>query len=125
MQVGLRGPLATDFNSRTGNGAWTDTTPATSNADYVVVSDANYPATGLTFGFNFPVASQPPNPATLISPANTATLVSPFTTLNWLSGGGLPNGYRISVGTNNPPTNIVSNQDLGMLTSFDPAGSAF
>ena len=122
MQVGLRGPLATDFNSRTGNGAWTDTTPATSNADYVVVSDANYPATGLTFGFNFPVASQPPNPATLISPANTATLVSPFTTLNWLSGGGLPNGYRISVGTNNPPTNIVSNQDLGMLTSFDPAG---
>lgn len=122
MQVGLRGPLATDFNSRTGTGAWTDTTPATSNADYVVVSDANYPATGLTFGFNFPVASQPPNPATLISPANGATLVSPFATLNWLSGGGLPNGYRISVGTNNPPTNIVNNQDLGMLTSFDPAG---
>ncbi len=122
MQVGLRGPLATDFNARQGSGSWMETTAATVNNQYVVITDVNFPANGLTFSFNYPVANQPPNPANLVSPTDGATLVSPFATLNWLSGGGLPNGYRISVGTNNPPTNIVNNQDLGAVNTFDPPG---
>jgi hypothetical protein len=122
MQVGLRGPLVTDFNARQGSGSWMETTAATANTQYVVISDVNYPANGLTFNFDFPVANQPPNPANLVSPANTATLVSPFATLNWLSGGGLPTGFKLSFGTNNPPTNLVNNQDLGAVNTYDPPG---
>jgi len=120
MQVGLRGPLATDFFARTSETGWDNTTAATANTQYVVLTDQLYPANGLTFNFNFPVATQAPNPAVLISPANNATLVSPTATLNWLSGGGLPSGFRLSFGTNNPPTNILNNSDQGMATSYDP-----
>lgn len=122
MQVGLRGPLATDFNARAGAGSWTETTAAVTNADYVVLSDVNYPANGLTFNYNFPIANQAPNPANLVSPTNAATLVSPFAILSWSSGGGLPTGYRLSLGTNNPPTNVLDNVDLGAVTTYDPAG---
>ncbi|MDY0150763.1 MAG: carboxypeptidase regulatory-like domain-containing protein, partial [Candidatus Cloacimonas sp.] len=120
MQVGLRGPLATDFNSRQGTGSWTETTAASLNTEYVTLSDVIFPANGLTFNFNYPVANQAPNPANLVSPANAAILVNPSATLNWVSGGNLPTGYRLNLGTNNPPTNLVDNLDLGALTSYDP-----
>lgn len=121
MQVGLRGPDPTDFNARQGSTGWDNTTAASANTQYVVMTDVYFPANGLTFNFNFPVANQPPNPANLISPANGATLVNPTATLNWMSGGGLPNGYRLSFGTDNPPTNIVNNVDLAMATTYDPS----
>ncbi len=120
MQVGLRGPDAADFNARQGATGWDNTTAASANTQYVVLSDVNFPANGLTFNFNFPVANQPPNPANLVSPANSAILVSPTATLNWTSGGGLPAGYRLFLGTNNPPTNLVNNQDLGAVNSYNP-----
>ncbi|PKN72949.1 MAG: hypothetical protein CVU50_05325 [Candidatus Cloacimonetes bacterium HGW-Cloacimonetes-3] len=68
------------------------------------------------------VVTNPPNAAVLLSPADSATLVSPYTTLNWIAGGGLPTGYRLSFGTNNPPTNISNNVDLGLVTTYDPPG---
>lgn len=120
FQVGLRGPLATDFNARQGSTGWTNTTAATANTQYVVMDATNFPANGLTFNFDFPVANQAPNPANLVGPPDTGTLISPTTILSWLSGGGLPNGYRLSLGTNNPPTNILNNQDLGAVTNYDP-----
>ncbi|HOY85627.1 MAG TPA: hypothetical protein PLQ80_10080, partial [Candidatus Syntrophosphaera sp.] len=120
MQVGLRGPDVADFNARQGDGAWDNTTAATANNQYVILNDVNYPANGLTFNFNFPVADQPPNPANLVSPADGAILVSPTATLNWMSGGGLPNGYRFFLGTDPAATNIVNNQDLGAVNSYDP-----
>lgn len=120
MQVGLRGPDATDFNARQGTGPWTETTAASANNQYVVMNDVNFPPNGLTFSFNYPVADSAPNPANLVSPTDGATLVSPFTSLNWLSGGGLPDGFRLNFGTNNPPTNIVQNLDLGASNSYTP-----
>jgi len=60
------------------------------------------------------------NPAQIVSPLNEATLVSPYTTINWRSGGGVPTGYRLSFGTNNPPTNIVNNLDMLAATSYTP-----
>ncbi|WP_044279130.1 carboxypeptidase regulatory-like domain-containing protein [Candidatus Cloacimonas acidaminovorans] len=66
------------------------------------------------------VVTNPPNPAILVSPANGATLVSPSANLNWVSGGGAPSGFKLSLGTNNPPTNILNNQDLGLVTTYDP-----
>ncbi|BDQ02176.1 choice-of-anchor J domain-containing protein [Ignavibacterium sp.] len=68
----------------------------------------------------------PPNPAIVVSPADNATNVDINTSLNWLSGGGAPEtGYRIYFGTDGggvtPPTNILNNVDLGLVTSYTPA----
>ncbi|HNW24489.1 MAG TPA: hypothetical protein PKI37_03410, partial [Candidatus Cloacimonas sp.] len=66
------------------------------------------------------IVTNPPNPAILVSPANGATLVNPDVNLNWNSGGGAPSGFKLSLGTNNPPTNILNNQNLNLLTTYDP-----
>ncbi len=56
-----------------------------------------------------------PNPAQNVYPAHNATNTDVMSGLNlkWANGGGNPTGYRLSVGTNNPPSNIVNNIDLG------------
>ncbi len=62
-----------------------------------------------------------PNPAVLVSPANGGTDIDINTTLNWLAGGGTaPTGYDINFGTDNPPTNIENNTDLGLVTTYTP-----
>lgn len=61
-----------------------------------------------------------PDAAVVVSPADAATLVSPTANLVWGPGNILPTGYRLSLGTNNPPTNVVNNIDLGVATSYDP-----
>jgi hypothetical protein len=62
-----------------------------------------------------------PSPAVLVSPANGGTNVNPYTSLNWIAGGGAPpTGYRINFGTNNPPTNIENNTNLGIVTTYVP-----
>ncbi|MCK9158710.1 MAG: carboxypeptidase regulatory-like domain-containing protein, partial [Candidatus Cloacimonas sp.] len=120
MQVGLRGPLATDFNARQGEGSWLETVSATMNNQYVVISEDNFPQEGLNFNFNYPVLTQQPNPAVLLTPPDEAILVPPTAVLEWFSGGGLPSGYKLSIGTDNPPTNVLNNQDLGLVTLYDP-----
>ena len=62
----------------------------------------------------------PPNPAVLSSPADGAITVGISTTLNWTSGGGSPTGYKLFFGTNNPPTNIENNMDLGDMLAYNP-----
>ncbi|MCD8480098.1 MAG: hypothetical protein LRZ88_07645 [Candidatus Cloacimonetes bacterium] len=32
----------------------------------------------------------------------------------------MPDGYKLSLGTNNPPTNVVHNLDLGAATTYTP-----
>jgi hypothetical protein len=71
-----------------------------------------------------------PLAATLVSPLNGATGVALSATLNWLAGGGAaPTGYRLYFGTDGggvtPPTNIVNNQDLGLVTTYDPASLSY
>lgn len=59
----------------------------------------------------------PPNAAVLISPANGATT---FTnpSFAWSTGGGYPAGYKLFLGTNNPPTNLLNGLDLGANTTY-------
>jgi len=121
MQVGLRGPDPTDFNAREGATGWDNTNAATANNQYIVLTDVYFPANGLTYNFTYPVATQPPNPATAVWPQNEAILVPPSTSLIWQSGGGLSTGYKLSFGTNNPPTNLLNMQDLGAVASYTPA----
>ena len=56
----------------------------------------------------------------LVSPANGAILINPNVNLNWNSGGGAPSGFKLSLGTNDPPTNILNNQDMGLVTTYNP-----
>ena len=66
------------------------------------------------------IVTNPPNPAMLVSPANGAILINPNVNLNWNSGGGAPSGFKLSLGTNDPPTNILNNQDMGLVTTYNP-----
>ena len=100
------------------------------NPDYKAVykhQDASFPAVDGTRTYNRPniqlitPTTTPPDPAVAVSPQPGATLVSPFATLNWLPGNIWPDGYRLSFGTNNPPTNHVNNQDMGLATTYDPS----
>ncbi len=72
------------------------------------------------FSFSPPDPLAVPLPANVSSPGNAATGILRTATLNWASGGGLPTGYRLSFGTDNPPTNIVNNMDMGLVTTYDP-----
>ncbi|HNX00491.1 MAG TPA: choice-of-anchor J domain-containing protein, partial [Candidatus Cloacimonadota bacterium] len=63
-----------------------------------------------------------PFPAIVSSPANAAINLFPTISLNWLPDGTGPanTGYRLSFGTDNPPTNVLFNSDLGMVTTYTP-----
>lgn len=61
-----------------------------------------------------------PNPADVVFPLNAATQVSPTAVLRWAPVNGFPNGYRLSLGTNNPPTNMLNNVDVQNITSYNP-----
>ena len=65
---------------------------------------------------------QAPGIAGLNSPANALTGVPITATLNWTAPttGGVPTGYRLYFGTDNPPTNLVNGTDLGMVLTYDP-----
>jgi hypothetical protein len=61
-----------------------------------------------------------PDAAVIVGPPDGGTLISPATNLFWNPGTIWPTGYRLSLGTNNPPTNVLNNADLGNVTSYDP-----
>ncbi|HRW97040.1 MAG TPA: carboxypeptidase regulatory-like domain-containing protein, partial [Bacteroidales bacterium] len=66
------------------------------------------------------VSTDPPNCAILPTPANGSADVATETLLSWSSGGGSPTGYKLFLGTDNPPTNMVNGTDLGLVTTYDP-----
>lgn len=121
-QLGLRGvsTAATNFQNRTTATSWAATTAGATSSATMAWSATSYPANGYYYMWTPPVAGSAPNPASIVSPANAGTNVEGIATLNWTSGGGLPTGYRLSFGTNNPPTNIVNNSDMGAVTTYDP-----
>ncbi|MBL7904205.1 MAG: T9SS type A sorting domain-containing protein [Bacteroidales bacterium] len=69
-----------------------------------------------------PSSQDPPNPAFCAYPADNATAVDimmPEFYLIWSNGGGNPEGYRLSMGTDNPPTNMLYQVDLGDTVIFN------
>lgn len=65
------------------------------------------------------IASQP-------LPGNTSVSILPSTILNWNGnintlGSNIPSGFKIWLGTDNPPTNIVDSLDLGAQLSYNPS----
>ncbi len=67
------------------------------------------------------ISTTPPEPATNPVPADGAVDILLSTNLSWQ---GLINatGYKISIGTDNPPTNLVNNVDLGNVTTYALSG---
>ncbi len=122
-QVGIKGGSNSDFNNRKTTTDWTASTAGTLNNDTMTLSTSVKPPSDLTFRWTPPVVATPPNCATSFSPADLAANVSATANLSWASGGGAPTGYRISAGTDNPPTNIANNVDLGNVTTYDPPGN--
>ena len=120
IQVGLRGDSNADFNNRTTTSSWSATTAGTVNNANCTLSSAVYPANGLTFTISPGSQEESPQAAFNPNPTNYATLVSISSNLSWACGGGIVDGYKIYLGTDNPPTNII-NGNTQSATTYDPA----
>lgn len=65
---------------------------------------------------NPPLAAINPNPVTGSSD------IAISQALSWASGGGIISGYKLYLGTNNPPSNLVNGSNLGNVTSYTHPG---
>ncbi|MDZ4121706.1 MAG: hypothetical protein U1C33_04755, partial [Candidatus Cloacimonadaceae bacterium] len=119
-QVGLRGSSNTSFMGRTTTANWMQSTAATVNTATMTLTTAVAPPNGLQYDFELASPSTPPNPAIAISPVDGSQNVSIQQNLVWESGGGQTLGYKISFGTDNPPTNLENATDLGNVLSYQP-----
>lgn len=64
-----------------------------------------------------------PNPVATMIPANLATGVAINPIFSWTAGAApAPTGYKLYLGTNNPPTNLVNGTDLGLVTTYTHTG---
>ncbi len=120
IQVGIRGDSNADFSNRTTTTDWSATAAGTANNNSCTLSATVFPANGLTFTFSPAQIGEVPLPAQNPVPANAATNVSNSANLSWAPGGGTVDGYKVYLGTNNPPTNIV-NGTTQTVTVYDPA----
>lgn len=70
--------------------------------------------------------SHAPEPATALNPTHQAQSVLPSVILNWnvkftAENTDNPTGFRLYLGTDNPPSNLVNGDNLGYVLSYDPA----
>lgn len=103
---------------------YTSTTP-----DYMAVSknqDNSFPA-GINGSRTYnrcniqlitPVTT-PPDAANLVGPADGGSYIDLQPTLKWAPGNIWPDGYFLSLGTDNPPTNILDAEDLENTVSYE------
>lgn len=120
IQVGLRGATNADFNNRTTTTDWTATTAGTANNNNCRLSASVFPPEGLQFIFEPENQNLPPSPAIVIYPNNYASEISPATLLQWTIPSAIVDGCYISMGTDNPPTNLVFRQNIGYNTIYNP-----
>jgi hypothetical protein len=125
VQVGLRGASNTEYTNRTTTTNWAATTAGTANNSTCALNATVYPAEGLTFNWTPPSAGTPPNPAQYVSPANNATQQALGVNLTWLVASGNPTGYKVYLGTDNPPTNMVNGTVVTGTVYDHPTNFAF
>lgn len=98
---------------------------SSSTVEYNSFANISLIPSGTTYAFNKAVIVTPPNPAVAVFPANGNTNIPSATNLYWSSGGGLPTGFRLNLGTNGggvtTPNSVVNNANLGDVTSYNPA----
>jgi hypothetical protein len=68
------------------------------------------------------IDANPPTAAFNPIPANAAVNVFPGSNLFWSATEGMARtlGYKLYLGTNNPPTNMVNGTNLGKVLTYDP-----
>lgn len=122
-QVGIGGTVNTQFVNRTSTTSWLVTSPGTTNAATMTFSSSIFPASGTTYTFGTMV----PLAALYSSPANGSGGMPLDVSLNWApgtgDGGGAPVGYRVYMGTDNPPTNVANGTDVGNALTYTAPGS--
>lgn len=99
----------------------------TANTTYFIVawqycfSGCSAPVSGANSIQLFVKQNLPPDCATLNTPANNSTNIALNTPLTWTapSTGGTPTGYKVYLGTSNPPTTLVT---TATSTSYTPSG---
>ncbi|MGE5383143.1 MAG: carboxypeptidase regulatory-like domain-containing protein, partial [Omnitrophica WOR_2 bacterium] len=120
-QVGLGGSVATEFFNRTSTGSWSNSYPGTSNSASMTFSNTIAPVSGQTYTF----ATMTPLAAVYQAPSNGALGMPIDVNLTWtpnISGGAAPVGYKVYMGSDNPPTNIANGVNVGnVLTYAAPA----
>ena len=121
IQVGIGGNLNSEYLNRTTTTSWENSTPGTSNSSTMAFNTTVFPASGLTYTFGPMV----PLAALYSSPSNGAAGMPLDVSLQWtpdVTGGGEAVGYRVYMGTDNPPTNVANGVDVGnVLTYTAPA----
>ncbi len=117
-EVGLRGTTNTDYLNRSTMTSWLNTQAGTNNSSNCRISYTVYPVNGLSFRFCPYDPDSVPLPAQCVSPSFHAAHVATNASLVWNSGSENTEGYYLSFGTDNPPTNIYDHEDLGLVTSF-------
>ena len=91
----------------------------------IYVTITPYNATGDASGCgeeSFTTQIAPPSCTTLNDPQDGATDVDVTTALTWNAATGSPTGYRLDVGTTSGGTDILNNQDVGNVTTYNPSG---
>ncbi len=68
--------------------------------------------------FSFTRSITSPSPAINPSPANAASGINYTQALSWQSGSANTDGYKLYLGTNNPPTNLVNGSSIGNVLSY-------
>ncbi len=118
VQVGLRGDSSNEFLNRTTLTDWLATTAGTANNANCKITDQIFPPSGLMFSYAPPQQGTVPLPAQSPNPAHNASNVLINKVLSWTTGGGVVDGYKVYLGTNNPPTNLVNGTSI-TSTSYD------
>lgn len=123
--VGLRGENNSDlYNLYVVSDWWENTLAPTFNDNCQLSSTVNPPA-GLQITFE-PDQSDPiPNPAFGNYPADEAEDISTLVKLQWAYIGPDINGYKVFLGTDNPPSNVlngieISNPALSLINWISP-----
>ncbi|PKP36537.1 MAG: hypothetical protein CVT97_08775, partial [Bacteroidetes bacterium HGW-Bacteroidetes-14] len=77
-----------------------------------------------SFTLNVTAIAPPPPVAAVYSAPGNGSAGNPIsTTLNWAPGvgGGVPTGYLVYFGTDNPPTNLANGVDVGNVLVYTPS----
>ncbi|MDZ4182460.1 MAG: choice-of-anchor D domain-containing protein [Candidatus Cloacimonadaceae bacterium] len=127
-EVGIRGASTSDYKNRTTASNWAATSPGATNAAKCNLLNTVFPGSGTQYAFTPATAGIPPFPAELVSPAN-GTILLTGGNLVWAANGGDITGYKLYFGTDGggvtSPGNIVSGNNLGLVTSYTPVGLAY
>ncbi len=111
VYVGLRGLISSDLYNLSTSTDWWDTNCGASSLDGCLLTSSVYPLTQFSITFEPSNTELPPTCAEISFPQNEETGVGLLCSLGWsYSGNVMLDGYKINLGTNNPPSNILNNR---------------